>query len=460
MFPSCETDFNLGRHLIPFLQDVPFFAEISRHIRKVPTRAMPTAAIAFDPKADEITLFWNPDFMESLGNWQIRGLLTHEFYHLVFGHLNSRRKTPPMLWNIATDLAINSLIVGNPDNSHRGLSADRNDGPLPECALIPGQWPKSPEGKELTEQEKKSAALGQIIVKLPPNQSSEWYYNKLFEEAKKYQEANGDGDGEGEEGDGFCEPGEGNPFGKGGRGIGSMDDHSMWDEVPEERREYVEGKVKSIIEKAVREADQKSNGWGNIPGELREDIRRSVSTIINWRAVLRQFIGTLVRGHRRNSMKRINRRYPYIHPGTTRGYVAKLIIAIDQSGSVHDEMLELFFAELNSLTKKVDITILPFDCHCGMKDLVEWKRGTAPPAKRTKMGGTDFNAPTQLVNDPKNRGRWDGLLVMTDGCAPEPVSSRVKRGWVLGKGCKLEWGTESELQINLDDKKPLTGAWR
>src|ERR1044072_5631033 len=113
MFPPRDTIFDLNRHLIPFLPDLPSLAARSRQIKKSPTKAIPTAAIAYDMRRDEFTLYYNPDFMEALSNWQIRGTLTHEFYHFIFGHLNARRKTPPQLWNIASDLAINSLIVTN-----------------------------------------------------------------------------------------------------------------------------------------------------------------------------------------------------------------------------------------------------------------------------------------------------------------------------------------------------------
>ena len=69
-----------------------------------------------------------------------------------------------------------------------------------------------------------------------------------------------------------------------------------------------------------------------------------------------------------------------------------------------------------------------------LRDAFEWKKGNKVEAKRVRGGGTDFNAPTQIVNDPKNRGRWDGMLILTDGECSKPVSSRVKRGWVVSPG--------------------------
>jgi len=442
MFANCETDFNLDRHLISFLQDNPFFAELSRHIQKTPTRSMPTAAVAFNEKTDELVLYWNPEFFSKLSQWEVRGVLTHEYYHLVFGHLYGRRRTPPQLWNVATDLAINSIIMdaGKHGSSHR-LQGDR---PLPEFALVPGVFPKHPDGREFTADEKAAMKLAAVIEKLPTMKASEWYFEKIKEESDKDKAAGGEG---------FDFDGGGEP------GIGSMDEHGSWSEVPDEIKEYVEGKVKSIVEKAAKHADSQANGWGNIPSELVDAIRKSVSSVVNWRNVLRQFVGTITRGGRSTSIKRINPRYPYIHPGVKRGYQAKLLIAIDQSGSVSNEMLGEFFAELGSLTKKVTIDILPFDTEAYEKDLYTWRRGANLPAKCVRGGGTDFNAPTVFANNPKNRGRWDGMLIMTDGECSAPGPSRIKRGYVIGKGHSLLFAT-SEIVIKMDEAAASEGAWR
>jgi predicted metal-dependent peptidase len=448
MFKPCDTTFNIDRHLIPFLQEVPFFAELSRQIKKVPTTDMPTAAIAFDYKADEVSMYYNPEFFSSLGNWQLRGVITHEFYHFIFGHIHSRRKKPPRLWNVAADLAINSIIESNA-KQHPPQHVETGDTPLPLVALIPGKFPFHPEGREFSAEEKEGVKLGQIISKLPPMQASEWYFNKLWEEAKKEQEKNGGGEGDGLE----------NLFGDGDEIIKSLDDHDPWDDIPEDHREFIEGRVKAMIEKAVKYADSHPQGWGHMPSDIREEIRKSVSNIINWRGVLRQFIGSILRGDRTTSIKRINRRYPYVHPGVKRGYVAKLLIAIDQSGSVDDNMLEMFFSELRTLSKRVSIDILPFDADAREGDIFTWRRGTIPDLKRIRCGGTNFDAPSDLFNDAKNRGRWNGLLIMTDGECGKPASSRGKRGWIIGKGQRLLFETD-ELIVKLDDAKSLSGAWR
>lgn len=459
---SCDSStFNIERHLIVFLQENAFYAELSRHIKKIPTtdERMPTAAVTYDLKNDELCMYYNPIFFggglyttkkgevitcEKLSNWEVRGVLQHEFDHIVFGHLYGRVRTPADTWNIATDLAINSLIIAQGGSRKEDDLLDAR--PLPKCGLIPGVRPYiDPVKLEACSPARKKAIeeFSDLIEKFPKEKASEWYFGKLMDVISKKKQDGSDPNGEFAA---VC-------------GDNGMDVHEGWGDITDEMREYIEGKVKAIVEKAARVADSQSNGWGNIPAGVREDIRRSISNIVNWRSVLRQFVGQLVRGDRATSIKRINRRYPYIHPGLKRGYTARLCIAIDQSGSVDDTQLNMFFAELASLTKRVTVDILPFDCSADEKDIFEWRKGTSPVLARVRGGGTDFNAPTQLVNNPKNRGRWDGLLIMTDGECCAPGASRVRRGWVLSKGHKLNFNTE-EIQVFLDDAKPMSGAWR
>jgi len=494
MFSHCDTDYNLDRHLIAFLQDSPFFAELSRYIRKVPTMDLPTAGVAFDPQYDDITLYWNPEFFASLSDAEVRGVLVHEFYHLIFQHLSTRRKSPAKMWNVGTDLAINSIIVSGEGKNYA----------LPEGGLVPGKFPVPKGEQALTKEQKAAMPMAALIESFPHGQASEWYFDRLKEKAEEIQQQMKDdcpvhgpsGKGSGgtqdnsNKSDGGNKPdkSKNNPGGNedkeeagskadphgheanhqhgtdgqqctcGEDWLDSMDDHSGWEQIPEEMQEKVKGQISNIVDKAVKTADAQANGWGNIPANLREDIRKSVSRAVDWRNVLRQFIGSLERGNKTSSMKRINKRYPYIHPGSKRGYTAKLLIAVDQSGSVSNEMLSLFFGELAALTKRVSVTILPFDYTVADKDIVEWKKGTNPDIKRVRTGGTDFEAPTRFANEPRNRGKWDGMLILTDGECTKPSASRIKRGWILGPGHRLHFPTD-EITISLDPNPHKSGAW-
>ena len=60
------------------------------------------------------------------------------------------------------------------------------------------------------------------------------------------------------------------------------------------------------------------------------------------------------------------------------------------------------------------------------KKRIARKKGQKKKWERVLTGGTDFDAPTKYVN----KGKFDGHIVLTDMCAPKPVSSKCQRMWM------------------------------
>jgi len=145
-----------------------------------------------------------------------------------------------------------------------------------------------------------------------------------------------------------------------------------------------------------------------------------------WRKVLRYFIKTSQRANKRSTIKRINRRYAYVHPGKKIQRQAKIAIAIDQSGSVDNQMLSMFFAELNNLAKLAEFTVIPFDSDVDESLVYVWKKGESRRRERVLSGGTDFNAPTDYVNSHN----FDGVIILTDMEAPKPKNCKAQRMWM------------------------------
>ena len=119
--------FDLKLHAYRLLMDEPFFAALSRKIEKRADYNIPTAGVRVCPDSAQFEMIYNPDFFASLPEEHVRGVLKHEFYHLIFEHVTSRKPegVPHMAWNIAADLAINSHIADE----------------LPEMACVPGRGP-------------------------------------------------------------------------------------------------------------------------------------------------------------------------------------------------------------------------------------------------------------------------------------------------------------------------------
>ncbi len=404
-------NFDLDPHLIKLMWDEPFFSNILRSVTKVRSESIPTAGVL--AKDGDIKMWWNPGFVAGLTSKQVKGLLKHEAYHLVFEHTTTRRQEPHIIHNYATDLAINSLI---PEEE------------LPEGGLIPGNAfaELTDEQKEQMGEERvrKYEAVSAKIASFPKEMSSEWYFARLLEDEEVSDAIQNPGQpGEGE-------PGEGN----GPAMPGSMDDHEGWDELSDQDRELVKGRVKKALEDAIQKADS-SNGWGSVGAGAREKLRELVSKEIPWQSVLKKFCGMTRRANRHSNVRRLNRKYTGIHPGVERGYTSSIAVYIDQSGSVGNDDLELLFAELRNLAKRTEFTVYHFDTAVDEASETKWRKGRTPPVHRTRCGGTDFTAPTKHAN--KNASKFDGYLILTDGEAYDPGPSKLKRGWVITPGRQL-----------------------
>ena len=239
-----------------------------------------------------------------------------------------------------------------------------------------------------------------------------------------------------------------------GRGkLGQFDDHNKWDEISDDERDFIKQRVKNMLREAVHEADNdlQSNGWGSVPSEMQAMLRKLISDQIDWRSLLKQFVGYSQHLNRSSTLKKLNRRYPYIHPGRRRSRGARLRIYIDQSGSVSDTDIALLFGELDNLAKKVDFEVFFFDTEVDPEPIM-WNRGQKHPAQRRRHGGTDFNAPTKHANE--NREDIDGIMILTDGECYEPIASVLKRAWVITPDNKLMFETQ-ELVIQMEKQKQI-----
>ena len=390
--------FDLNKHTARLLMKEPFFAALSRKIDKKATTAVPTAGVKVNQETGQFEMVYNPEFFEKLTDVERTGVLKHEFYHLIFEHVTGRLPEAGMSrkWNFATDLAINSHLIGE----------------LPEGALIPG------EGH---------------FAELPVGKSAEWY----FENLPKKDEDKGD-QGEGQQGEGQGEPGEGGGQGQPGEGQEGQgqgggepqpwDDHSGWGEQEgnaNTANEIAKQRLKEALKEAAQEAS-KANAWGSVSQGVRQDIMDRLTAKIDWKKVLRYFIKTSQKANKSSTIKRINRRYAYVHPGRKVNRTAKIAISIDQSGSVDDQMLAKFFAELNKLAKLAEFTVIPFDSEVGEDKIYVWKKGENRKRERVMYGGTCFNAPTKYVNERN----FDGHIILTDMMAPKPIASKCQRMWM------------------------------
>lgn len=421
------SDFNLNDHTHRLLIQEPFFAALSRRIDKMKDTGIPTAGVRVNPDNGYFELRYNPEFFDGLTDDQRSGVLVHEFYHLVFEHVTGRLPdelagvmssgSPSQeqaqlfkIWNIAADLSINCLIGRNR---------------LPESCCYPGEA---------------------MFEDMPEGETAEWYYARLKQKLEE-QESNGEGQGDGE--------GDGEGDGQGGGqsfdpdNAGQFDSHDGWgSEASDTATEIARERLKDAVKKAANEAAQ-ANSWGSVSSSIRKEIMERITAKVDWRKVLRYFVKTSQRADKTSTVRRLNKRFPYIHPGRKVRRTASIAVSIDQSGSVSDSMLAAFFSELNKLSDIAEFTVIPFDTQVAEDKVYIWKKNETRQWTRVMYGGTCFNAPTKYVNARK----FDGHIILTDMEAPKPIASKCQRMWMTTTYyANRPYFTTNERVIAIDEK--------
>src|SRR6202161_2292627 len=108
--------------------DHPFFGSLLFRLKGRECRSVQTMA------TDGVSIYYNPDFVETLNAATLAGTLAHEVMHPALHHHVRRSGRDPKRWNIACDYAINPLLVDAGlnlpegvllDNRFRGMSAEQ-----------------------------------------------------------------------------------------------------------------------------------------------------------------------------------------------------------------------------------------------------------------------------------------------------------------------------------------------
>ncbi len=180
--------------------------------------------------------------------------------------------------------------------------------------------------------------------------------------------------------------------------------------------------------------------WGSIPGELVQEIIASTKGRIDYRKVLSAFRASVLSQERRLTRMQPNRRTGFAYMGSRRAFSTSLLLAVDVSLSITNEMLSHFYSVINKFFKYgiSRIDVIQFDTE------IKGEVRTLRDARRQKKidilgrGGTNFQPVFDYVEEHR---QYDGLIILTDGYAPPPA--RKPRGKV-----RVAWICEDEDSYN------------
>ncbi len=385
---------SISRITTRILLKEPFYGHFLLGMPKAISADIDTACVSLMP-GNIIKLSVNENFWKTLSEQQQYGLIKHEVLHVVLRHLFMLKEFGNRnLFNIAADLVVNQYIA---------------EAQLPEGAIrLSTFWYFKPL----------------YNIELEPLQSTAYYYKKLLESLQK-------------------EPSQSlNSF---------IDEHgpivtltNLLDDLNENQKKHKQWQQFSGLGKAEVKVmeyqlynhvknvmDRFRNNptvIGQLPAHLMEYLQNFLDSYkpqVDWKRVLKKFATSSTSTFIRNTLRRPSKRY-----GTTPGIKVrrqnKLLIAIDTSGSIPADDIQLFFGELHHMWKQgADIIIT--ECDAAIQNTYPYKGEM--PTKISGRGGTNFTPPISLANTVIQP---DGIIYFTDGLASTPsVKSRCPILWVI-----------------------------
>ena len=346
--------------------------------------------IALGYNGGKFFIRFHEDFYKALTEKERIAVLRHEVGHFINLHFARRGSRDMMLWNLSCDISINQFISD-----------------LPKGCCMPD---KNMKLKEL----------------------AEYYYDILEKKAPKISIY-----GQGHSGTCPNCDGQKKCTCKGTAAGDGDGDYTVVDNIEDcksdrqsaEAKAHAETMTKDIVAERLQAGDDPSKMRGLYGGALESIIKElTKKAIIDWRSALNKFVSSFSLYEINRTLKKPDRRGqgPWGH---RKEKLPKLIVAIDTSGSVSDEMLMRFFSQVRILGQMLS-EVRVIWCDADVKGDVEYRPGLEKKLHATGRGGTNYDPVVTLVN--KKYGDYDGMVYLTDGYCPIPQQRcKIRTLWVV-----------------------------
>ncbi len=356
-------------------------------------------------------LYYNPDFIDSLSDEEIKGVLAHEVMHCALEHLQRGKGKNHQLFNISSDTVINAILKED------GLT-------IPKNAI-------NPHNNEIT--------LFGITIKKITDKSSEEIYDKLWRKlGKEYKKAMkaiqkaiaesgiegfdkhiyGEGDGKGKGKEQKCDA-------CGGTGKDKDGEPCKDCQGSGKNKKNMPDWKKKLVD-ACSFARQR----GTLPAGMERIVGKLLETHIDWKGLLYKYITsqipidyTWARPSKRSHS------LGYYLPSVEKEKI-DVMAWVDTSGSIGQQELVEFISEIASIVgsfKNVDLTV--GDCDCRVNGVYELKNANkeeviAKVGKNLRGGGGTSHKPVfNWINKHKPSTKF--VICFTDGYTDFPPKSQV-----------------------------------
>ena len=240
---------------------------------------------------------------------------------------------------------------------------------------------------------------------------------QVFDILRQEEEEGGGGGGE-EEGEDEGPTGGGNGHHEThrqdvGNSLDEHDWHGAKDGISEDEKKQLEQDIDHALRQGAIYA-------GKVGGNMSREIGELLAPKVDWRAVLKRFVKTNLRGRDAPSWRKAHKNYLWqdvILPAIIGKKMKHLVIAMDTSGSIQGPLLDAFLSEMNKLLQDVApdrVDILYWDTKVdGHETYTNDLKSIVSKTKPRGGGGTDPDCIPEFMI--KNKLKPDALVVLSDG---------------------------------------------
>jgi predicted metal-dependent peptidase len=306
-------------------------------------------------------LYYRKEFVDEITDAQLLGVLNHEILHLGLLHLVRCGRKNRLMWNIATDLVANTILIKNGYELPKALKPNIKN----QFVIL---------NKIIQNVDSKSAE--EIYEELPeiPEQKTAVYILIDNHENK----------------DGKGEP------------------------LTESEMQKLETEWFNKVQTAMVLAQQR----GNLPAGLERYVDELKKAEINWRVVLRKFIQqSIPTDYSWSNRSKKGYALDIYLPSIIKEKI-DIVVGVDTSGSIGDEELTKFVSEIIGIAKAfrevVDMRIMFHDTEVSADYLI--KNGNIPQIMAMKVKGGGGTSHQELLDKIKKEVKDCKCLVsFTDG---------------------------------------------
>jgi predicted metal-dependent peptidase len=363
---------------------------------------------------DARTFYYNPAFIEQLSLDETQFMLAHEALHCALSHFDRRRHRGKLHWDMACDYAINPLLIGD------GLKAPPGSLYLPQFEGMTAEeiYPcldekddEKPLDNHVYDRENtKGSGSGKSEKDMSPKNQQEPTENEGDENR---QRQNGSG--------------------------------SAADQPPPLSPDEAET-LNIQWQQRLAGAAQQAMQVGKLDGAMARMVDHLLQPQLPWRLLLARYMTATARddfSYMRPSRREGDAIYPSL-----RSAQLDVVVAVDSSGSLREEELGEFIAEIDALKGQIRARVTLLACDAALADESPW---TFEPWEDFKLpesikggGGTDFRPVFAWVDSMEMRPEL--LLYFTDAAGKfPPLPPDYAVIWLVkGRGA-VPWGERIQL---------------